>query len=178
MWQVLSATTATLMNKHLEKHFLKTYPKIFRDMYGDPKETAMAWGITCDDGWFAILDALCYQIQTYIDEDEHRKSGGWQPTAVRQVVARQVKEKLGGLRFYYEGGDDRIAGMVAVAMAMSHYTCELCGKANFEVGTTKGVIKHLCTGCAKKHKQRIFFYKPHVMLWKKVLKARTSKRKK
>jgi hypothetical protein len=47
--------------------------------------------------------------------------------AVRQVVAMQVKEKFSTLRFYYEGGDETIRGMVQMAESMSSVTCETCG---------------------------------------------------
>jgi hypothetical protein len=46
---------------------------------------------------------------------------------IPQVVAEQVKEKFGGLRFYYRGGDEYIAGLVAMAQSMSYITCEVCG---------------------------------------------------
>jgi hypothetical protein len=49
------------------------------------------------------------------------------PDLVQQVVASQVKEKYGTLRFYYAGGDERIMGMVALAESMSAVTCEQCG---------------------------------------------------
>jgi outer membrane protein assembly factor BamA len=41
----------------------------------------------------------------------------------------QVKEKYGTLRFYYDGGDEKIDGMVRMAEAMSAVTCEVCGNA-------------------------------------------------
>lgn len=47
--------------------------------------------------------------------------------AVPQVVASQVKEKFGGLRFYYSGGDNQIFGMTRIAESMSYRTCEECG---------------------------------------------------
>lgn len=47
---------------------------------------------------------------------------------VVQVVADQVKEKYGTLRFYYGGGDDYIDGLVSMAEEMSSVTCETCGK--------------------------------------------------
>jgi hypothetical protein len=47
---------------------------------------------------------------------------------VAQVVATQVKEKFGGLRFYYNGGDDYIDGMVRMAESWAANTCEVCGK--------------------------------------------------
>lgn len=49
--------------------------------------------------------------------------------ACPQVVAVQVKEKFGGLRFYYQGGDDYVYGLVTFAEMMSESTCEVCGDA-------------------------------------------------
>lgn len=46
---------------------------------------------------------------------------------ISQVVAEQVKEKFGGLRFYYRGGDEYIHGLAAMAESMSYATCEECG---------------------------------------------------
>jgi hypothetical protein len=47
------------------------------------------------------------------------------------VVATQVKEKFGGLRFYYTGGDDKIRGMVFMAESMSYKICEVTGNRGF-----------------------------------------------
>ena len=66
---------------------------------------------------------------------------------IPQVVATQVKEKYGTLRFYYNGGDDTIDGMVRMAEAMSAVTCETCGAS----GKTLygGWIRTLCKTHAK-----------------------------
>jgi hypothetical protein len=60
---------------------------------------------------------------------------------VLRTVA-QIKEKFGGLRFYYDGGDDVINGMVRMAEAWAGHTCEECGAP----GTSRdgGWIKTLC----------------------------------
>jgi len=47
--------------------------------------------------------------------------------ACPQVVATQVKEKFGTLRFYYYGGDDYCRGVESMADSMSAVTCEDCG---------------------------------------------------
>lgn len=44
------------------------------------------------------------------------------------VKIGQVKEKFGTLRFYYDGGDDHIAGMVDLAEYISSKTCQYTGK--------------------------------------------------
>jgi hypothetical protein len=49
------------------------------------------------------------------------------PPEIPQVVASQVKEKYGGLRFYYSGGDEIIEAYVHVAEMISERTCEVCG---------------------------------------------------
>lgn len=49
------------------------------------------------------------------------------PEACPQVVADQVKEKFGTLRFYYHGGDSKVDGMVRMAESMSAVSCETCG---------------------------------------------------
>jgi len=48
-------------------------------------------------------------------------------TTVQQVVAIQVKEKFGTLRFYANGGDQYTDGLIAMAESMSSITCEICG---------------------------------------------------
>jgi hypothetical protein len=54
----------------------------------------------------------------------------------------QIKEKFGGLRFYYDGGDDEISGMVRMAEAWADHTCEECG--NKGERRSGGWIRTLC----------------------------------
>lgn len=63
-----------------------------------------------------------------------------------QVVATQVKEKYGGLCFYYYGGDRHIGGMVSFAESMSYKTCDVCG-TNQNVGQTRGWVVTICEDC-------------------------------
>ena len=49
------------------------------------------------------------------------------PEACPQVIATQIKEKFGTLRFYYLGGDDYCRGIESMAESMSAVTCEVCG---------------------------------------------------
>lgn len=91
------------------------YPKIFRDRHGSMTETAMCWGFDIGDGWYHLVDALCEELQRETDQ------GG------PQVVATQVKEKYGGLRFYVDASNDRQSAMIDFAEALSLRTCETCG---------------------------------------------------
>jgi len=129
------------MKKELDEKLVKKYPKIFVDRYAPMDQTAMCWGFEHGDGWYWLLDNLCGSIQSYIDSNKHLK--------IPQVVAMQVKEKFGGLRFYYIGGDKYIDGMVSLAEDMSYNICEVCGSTE-HVGQTKGWIETLCKKCAIK----------------------------
>ena len=68
----------------------------------------------------------------------------------KQVVVEQIKEKFGGLRFYFRGGNAEISGMVKVVEMLSYRICELCGKPMS--GTTKinGWISARCSECRPK----------------------------
>jgi hypothetical protein len=74
--------------------------------------------------------------------EETMKTGVVIPPEVPQVVIEQVKEKFGTLRFYYQGGDDAIDGMVRMAESISGFTCEECG--NHGEGRQGGWIRTLC----------------------------------
>jgi hypothetical protein len=83
------------------------------------------------------------------NKDRFLKSEAWVvPELIPQVVATQVKEKFGTLRFYYDGGDSVIEGMVYMAESMSGVTCEECGAP----GTTGG-RGYISTKC-EAHKQK------------------------
>jgi len=110
------------MNEVLDKQLCEKYPKIFADRHKPMTETAMCWGFDIGDGWYQIIDSLCGQIQHHIDWQNRNE------VKVAQVVATQVKEKFGGLRFYYSGGNDTIYGMVSMAESWAANTCETCGK--------------------------------------------------
>lgn len=63
------------------------------------------------------------------------------------VIATQVKEKYGTLRFYVYGADDYVNGLIQMAEAMSAVTCETCGAPGKErVGSW---IRTLCDEHAK-----------------------------
>lgn len=92
------------------------FPLMFVKPYG---------GVAVNTGWWPIIESLCINIQSHIDWwNLNRKDR----PVVAQVVIEQIKEKFGGLRFYYQGGDDTIAGMVRMAESWADATCEQCGK--------------------------------------------------
>lgn len=128
------------------------YPKIFPVVVD---ASPPMWGFECGDGWWDIIDTLAGCIQHEVDV----QTAGWRRRRDRgeltaddpeteeelQVVAAQVKEKFGGLRFYTHGASPRINGMISVIESLSHRTCEDCGVP----GTQKsgGWIRTLCEPC-------------------------------
>jgi hypothetical protein len=109
------------------KRMEERFPKMFVGKYG---------GFAVGAGWYPILEALCANIQSHID---------WrvkQGQDIAQVEVEQIKEKFGGLRFYYQGGDDEISGMVRMAEAWADVACEECGA--FGKRRSGGWIRTLC----------------------------------
>lgn len=122
------------------------YPKIF-GLKEDSREPCGLYGLECGDGWFDLIDILCKNIQHHVDwkikglEDKKEEF---------QVVATQIKQKYSTLRFYYNGGDDYISGLVQMAEAMSGTICEICGEK--AIIRTKGWMTNMCNSCNIKGK--------------------------
>ena len=159
------------MSPELDKQLCEKYPKIFKNRYGDMKETCMCWGLEVGDGWYNLIDHLCYAATytytTSIEIDEEGgKRLGIKPFTIKddpklyyyfevrspQMVADQVKEKFGTLRFYHHLEFDPVLvelensgkypdikkvmdryynyfdGMVHMAEVISERTCEKTGK--------------------------------------------------
>ena len=121
------------MNNDLDNKLCEKYPLIFADRHKPKTESVMFWGFECGDGWYNIIDAMCAIIQGHINFQNNKRRIYLEknyediPDHVPQVVAVQVKEKFGSLRFYYDGGDDYINGVVNMAVIMSEKTCMECG---------------------------------------------------
>ena len=64
-----------------------------------------------EPGWFPLIKDLITDLINL----------GWN----KEVC--QVKEKFGGLRFYVDGGDDEVRGMVKMTESLSYRICEDCG---------------------------------------------------
>lgn len=96
------------------------------------------------NGDFSSYNRMKSWEQKHIDEDllDPEPQLKIVPEACPQVVADQVKEKFGTLRFYYHGGDSKIDGMVRMAESMSACTCETCGAPG--VLRSGGWLQTLC----------------------------------
>lgn len=118
------------MNLELQNNLYNKYPKIFKNKIY----------ISCGDGWYWLIDNLLESIQDYIDYSFRYKK-------MDQVVVEQIKEKYAGLRFYYQGGDDNISGMVEFAEDLSFKICSICGSTN--IPSSKDESFKMCTLCEK-----------------------------
>jgi len=134
------------MSPEKDAELCSRYPLIFKDRDGSAMDTCMAWGFECGDGWFDLLDTLCEEIQRHVDWKSKNLSEEEKESL--QVVASQVKEKFGTLRFYYHGGDDTVTGMINLAEALSHKICEDCGVPGKI--HTDGWHRVLCNSCNDK----------------------------
>lgn len=141
------------MTPELDQHLREQYPLIF----------SQPCDIGINDGWFDIIDTLCANIQNRIDNAAQQREWAikwnndvndpdydWSdkasfikreernvPELIEQVVATQIKEKFGTLRFYYQGGDEYIRGLEAMAESMTARICEECGSPGKSRSTKK-----------------------------------------
>jgi hypothetical protein len=177
------------MKPELQQKIFDKYPKMFGDRTKPMNETCMCWGLEVGDGWYNLIDTLCealtytYSTSVQVDEEDGKRLGV-KPYADSyyfcveppQVIATQVKEKYGTLRFYYreeyneeimsliETGkypdlqriidrySDYINGIVHFAETASGRTCEATGQSgelHASGGTRSGWLKTLSKEFAK-----------------------------
>ena len=119
------------MSPELDALLRERHPLIF---VGTPENGSLTpfgqHGFQCGDGWFDLIDGLCENLQNAT------KQGG------RQVVASQVKEKYGALRFYTNGHNDTQGGMIDLTETLSERLCEVCGNRGKK--TSNGGIRTRC----------------------------------
>lgn len=114
----------------------------------------LARGILLDDdkgpkpeGYFKSIEWRLYQwIQNHFSLHERYKES---TISRSQVVALQVKEKFGGLRFYAKGGDVTTMAYIDFAESMSYKICEACGSTK-DVTASQGWITVRCAECRAK----------------------------
>lgn len=114
------------MTPEKENRIIKDFPLIWKK---DPV-------IDCGDGWFNLIYTLCNSIQNRIAYHTG-------PIDIQLNVIK-CDQKFGGLRFYFQGGDDMIRGMIFFAENLSVSICERCGAPGKTVTDTQGQIETLC----------------------------------
>jgi hypothetical protein len=161
------------MSPELDRALVAKYPEIFRDRHGSIQETGMAWGFSCGDGWYTLIDTLCglltgtvrslrqelERIDTALAEGRTAPYYTPEKRAADQVeldialkklpVAHQVKEKFGGLRFYTSNALDEDWAYIRFAEWMSYNTCETCGATRDVKQYNRSWIATRCATCAE-----------------------------
>lgn len=136
------------MSPELEDKLYKDFPLLFDNRHKSPMDSCLSMGIECNNGWYDLIHNICSLInnrETNIKarlKYEGKDERNWIP-----VRFDQIKEKFGGLRIYYSGGDDYVRGVINMAEEISYSTCEVCG--NKGQPNKKGWITTLCDGCRK-----------------------------
>lgn len=98
----------------------------------------MSWGFQCGDGWFALVYHVSQQITDYAARHP----------VVHEVMAIEVKEKFGTLRFYVRGADAHIRALLDTAAAQSAEICERDGTSG-RLRVRQGHYQTLCDDCAR-----------------------------
>ncbi len=140
------------MQKELEQKLFEKYPYLFENRHKSIQESCMAWGVEFSDGWYDIIDHLCFEIEQHEKNITNEKSP-WYNKDYKKVQFDQTKEKFGGLRIYYSGGDEYVKGLVHMAESMSYCTCENCG--NKGKPNKGGWIATLCDNCRNDNKNTL-----------------------
>lgn len=108
-----------LMRNDLEKELQELCPNLYKDLYGSPRITCMAFGLCTGDGWYPLIKELSIQLEDLILQA---------PEEQREFYrASQVKEKFGGLRFYMNYRTPDMAALICTAQEKSFEICEECG---------------------------------------------------
>ena len=129
-------TRVNLSRREFEEKLIETFPKLYKDMYGDIRKTCMAFGIECGPGWFDLIWELSEKMEPLLVGDDET------------TCVAQVKEKYGGLRFYMSHYYNKTIGELEYEYEEKSYKiCESCGKEG--TPSKNGWIKTLC----KEHKK-------------------------
>jgi hypothetical protein len=120
------------MNDELQNKLYEKYPQLFVNKDKTPMQSPMCFGIETGEGWYEILSSLCWMIKQYEDSiiwqtEWNQKTNPEYKSDYFPVKFDQIKEKYGGLRVYFSGGDQYIEGLVSMAEAMSYKICDVCG---------------------------------------------------
>lgn len=133
------------MNEALERQLQESFPFMSSE---DSKNVYKGWGCDCADGWFSLIRDMCQEIT-----DRYAKD-----SIPVDIVVLQVKEKYGGLRFYYsfagvseksvekEALKQDIAQIVYDYEQKSETICEECGASGI-IRTDLCWIQTLCDSC-------------------------------
>jgi hypothetical protein len=149
------------MDDELQEKLYQKYPELFSNRTKTPMQSCMTWGCEIGNGWYELLSSVCWRISQHeknISERIRVRNKNDIPNDQTDldyapVKFDQVKEKFGGLRVYFSGGDDYIEGVISMAEEYSYKICEVCGNAGKP--NKGGWISTMCESCREKTCQTI-----------------------
>ena len=68
-------------------------------------------GLDISPGWYDIVERLFEILEA---------------SGFKDIRVQQIKEKFGGLRFYYEGGDRGLYDKIEKVESQAYQTCDIC----------------------------------------------------
>ena len=111
-------TKQEMIQKRFVEKLMTAYPQLFpKDADGKPREPDC--GAWCPVGWQSMVEELCSKLTEIVDEKK------------LAFQIEQIKEKFGGLRFYYSYEGDRapeIADLIHETEQRSFKICEVTGE--------------------------------------------------
>ena len=143
------------MDAELQNQLYEKYPDLFSNRNKGRMESCMCWGCEVGNGWYELLSSVCWRIfqhernisERVLVRTQNDKPNDKSDLEYIPVKFDQVKEKYGGLRLYFSGGDDYVDGVVGMAEEYSYKVCERCGNAGKP--NKGGWITTLCENCRK-----------------------------
>ena len=114
------------MKKELQEKIFNDFPELYRDRLLPDSVSRMCDGICCGNGWYDTIYELSKEIHEFCLK--HKLTGD------RYIRVFQVKQKMGGLRYYIESYEllesisKELQASITKAEAKAAVTCEVCGK--------------------------------------------------
>jgi hypothetical protein len=118
-----------MTHKEWDDEQCKKYPILYKERNLPMSQTCMCWGFNISPGWYKIIEELNEQLQEIMF------------VIGCDITVKQVKEKFGTLRFYYdavfnnvnESIDGNVWGEIIRACVneaerKTGHTCDVCGK--------------------------------------------------
>lgn len=97
------------------------------------KESLMAFGLECQDGWYKLIYKLCEDLEKLNQPAEF------------EII--QIKEKFGSLRVYAHNAALGSEDLIIEAELASLTICEYCGKPDSCERNIRSWLITLCDGC-------------------------------
>jgi len=134
------------MKQELDEKLTMDFPILYQDRNEDMTKTCMCWGFP-GDGWYLLIRELSEKIENYNRKNKNNP-----------VIAVQVKEKFGGLRFYVGSAPSWIHDLISEAEEKSYTICEFCGEKG-KLRSDLGWIITLCDACYIERKKGLEKYR-------------------